>query len=126
MNDKNKKYYFTDEELRKMMEGVVEKYHKLNADPLEIINYKLDAIELQTTKTNSRLTKVEDQVKDLEFSDATRIVSCPQASKIDQLIESSISTKTIKNIVIRGIVIAGIFFTILFGILRVFFDGGVS
>lgn len=122
----NNKKSFSDDELRDMMESVVEKYHKFTSDPLKIINYKLDSIEEQTTKTNGRLTKVEEKVHGLEISDATRIQNCPQAKKIDELIESSISVRTIKNMVIRGIVIAGIFFTILFSILRVFFDGSIS
>ncbi len=124
MNNENK-HNLTDEELKKIINRVIETYQESNSNRYEIINYKLDSIETQTTKSNGRLVEVEKKVNDLEIDNAKRILTCPQEEKIKQLMETSMSTSVMRKIVIRGITIAGIFFAILFGLLRLLIEGGI-
>jgi hypothetical protein len=123
--NKNSEHVFTNEELKDLMKNVIENYHQTNSNRYEIINYKLDSIESQTTKTNGRLTDVEKKVADLELDAAKRILTCPQEAKIKELIETSTSTSAMRKLVIRGITIAGVFFAILFSLLKLLVEGGV-
>ena len=83
---------------------------------LETVNIKLDFIKEQTTRTNGRVTEVERKVHDMEVGDAARYTSCPQLNRIQAIESAVISHQEMKKLVIKGISIAGIFFTILFGL----------
>lgn len=58
---------------------------------------KLDSIETQTTKTNGRVTKLEDKVFELEKRDLTHINNCPQTVKIEKINEELLEYKMIKK-----------------------------
>lgn len=121
------------EELKEILESSV---NNTFDNRLEIINYKLDAIGLQTTRTNGRVNDLEDKVDELEKDGIKRLLTCPQKESfvsiekdINELKENSIKTGTIKGMVLKSITIAGIFFTILFGfifgVLKVLVDAGI-
>ncbi len=126
MGDKNKDYDFTKEELMKFVDGVIDRYESKSSKEYEIINYKLDSIEAQTTRTNGRLTDLENRVKDIEIEKGGRISTCPYSETIKKLSEDSITVNAIKRMLIQGIVIAGLFFTILFGILRLIMNESIT
>lgn len=140
------------EDLKNLLENAV---NNTFDNRLEIINYKLDAIETQTTRTNGRVTDLEDKVDELEKDGIRRLTTCPQKETFDtiqkdinelndntvkkvdfgqietdisELTEKTIKSGTIKSLVLKGITITGVFFTILFGlifgILRVLTDVG--
>jgi len=54
------------------------------------IHDKLDAIEEQTTKTNNRVSKLEEK-------EATHIINCPIAPKVEQLNEDLAEYRMIKK-----------------------------
>jgi len=141
MNEKksNKKNTNTEninistEDLKKLLENAVDATFK---GRFEVINYKLDAIETQTTRTNGRVTDLEGKVDELERDGIRRLNTCPQketfemiGNQIDGLKEKTIESRTIENLILKTVTIAGIFFTILFGlifgILRVLGDTGL-
>lgn len=122
--NKDAEHILNDEQLKALMKGIIESYSQSNSNHYEIINYKLDSIETQTTKTNGRLSEVENKVKEIEIDNAKRVLTCPQNKKIEELVNSSMSILAMRKIVIRGITIAGIFFTLLFGLLRLLIEGG--
>lgn len=125
---KKEKILVDPDELKKILKGAV---NETFDNRLEIINYKLDAIESQTTRTNGRVTDLESKVNELERDGIRRLVTCPQQETFDafeyeiseikdntneingRLIESS----AIKNLMLKSITIAGVFFTILFGLI---------
>jgi len=93
-------------------------------DKLETVNTKLDYIKEQTTRTNSRVNRVEDDVIKIKLGDAGRAVSCPQLPTIKEqsehlvaLQKSSMTQKQLRNVIIKGITITGLFFTVLFGLI---------
>lgn len=103
-------------------------------DKLGTVNNKLDNIVRQTTKTNSRVDKLEDEVKDIRIEDAGRFESCPQQPNIEILNETMntvkqnlISQKQMRNLMLKAITIAGIFFTVLFGLIALIlrWSGGI-
>lgn len=120
----DKSFRFDRKELIKFVDDVIDSYSKKTSGQYEIINFKLDAIENQTTRTNGRLGELEKRVLDIEKDNIGRILTCPQSETINELVSNSISVKTMKKIVVQAVVFAGIFFTILFGLIRLlFFDG---
>ena len=88
---------------------------------LEIVNHKLDNIEYQTTKTNSRVNMLEDKVHNIEVNSAARLESCPYGKRIDEIAVAVITQKQLRNLLIKGITIAGVFFTILFSLVGIIF-----
>lgn len=95
-------------------------------DKLSGVNAKLDNIVIQTTKTNSRVDKLEDDVKNIRIQDAGRYESCPQAPTIYEIVrtlntvnDSLIGQRELRNILLKAITITGIFFTILFSLIAI-------
>ena len=126
-NKKNmgdKEYFFTKLELKDLIENVVDKYDGKSIKQFEIIDLKLTQIEKQTTKTNGRVTDLEKKVFEMEKDGVGRALTCPYIDKINETIENSVTTKTLKKAIIQVITIVGIFFTILFGLLRLLIESG--
>lgn len=121
----NNNYEFNKNELLNLVDDIIKKYDSKSSNYNEVINYKLDSIENQTTRTNGRLTELERKVQEIEKDGAHRIATCPQADIISKLVENSITVNTMKKLVIRGITIAGIFFTILFALLRLIMNENI-
>ena len=64
----------------------------------DIIDFKLDAIKEQTTKTNGRVTKLEDK-------ESLHIKDCPIRPKVEALEKESNVRFGIKHFIITGIAI---------------------
>lgn len=64
----------------------------------DIIDFKLDAIKEQTTKTNGRVTKLEEK-------EVLHIKECPMRPKVEALEKESNVRFGIKHFVITGIAI---------------------
>lgn len=47
----------------------------------------LEGIKAQTTKTNGRVTKLEDTVRDIQLNDALHTVNCPLNKKFEEMDE---------------------------------------
>lgn len=120
----------------------------------EIIDYKLDAIEKQTTRTNGRVTDVEkqtiqtnDKVKDIERDienmkgkNNIHFVSCPNTSKIEKLnkyirkypraddmieLKKRVNqSKIINKFLTKFLWAIGIIASIIYGLIRLFVEGG--
>ena len=58
-----------------------------------LITEKLDKIETQTTKTNGRVTHLEDFQRDAQRVIDTREINCPVVEKLDKKIEVTLSEK---------------------------------
>lgn len=86
----------------------------------DIIDMKLDLIKEQTTKHNSRMTKVEAKVYDLEILDKTHESRCPNTAKIRVLEDNSLTTKSIKKWITQSIVTTSIIISVVFTILNYF------
>ncbi len=113
---------FTNKEVEVLINQVINKCNSKSSSAYEVINYKLDSIEAQTTRTNGRLTDVEKKVQNIEIDKASRLASCPQSEIIKQIHETTISTNEMRRIIIRGITLAGVFFAILFALLRIILE----
>lgn len=125
MNKKTKSFNIEDKELKQLITDILDNYENNTESQYGTINYKLDSIEKQTTKTNSRVTALEAKVTDIELNDAGRYESCPYNKKIEKLTETVISTAEMKRVLIRAVTIAGVFFTILFTLLLLLIEGGI-
>lgn len=83
----------------------------------DVIDFKLDAIKEQTTKTNGRVTANEADIQKLKESNIGHVINCPNTAKITTLEQmefgrKAVSTFTWKQIGAIG-VIAGIIISLL-------------
>jgi hypothetical protein len=69
----------------------------------------LDSIEVQTTKTNNRVTHLEEKIEGVEESLLTHSVKCPHGQKIDQIKEDLEEYRVIKKYPKIAIVIIAVF-----------------
>lgn len=104
----------------------------------DIINNKLDAITEQTKKTNGRVNKLEDRlqviddgiydkledveskINTLKNNDMEHILHCPLSSKVKELEDQQISSKTMKKVIIGGITIIATIVGIILGLMKIF------
>ena len=75
-------------EVKEMLHDILSGYQALNESAFAVISSHLETIKEQTIKTNSRVNKSEDRLNALEVKEASHIVTCPQAAKIDKIKES--------------------------------------
>ena len=75
----------TDQLVRELLEtkisGLEEKMDIQNRNVMEM----LSIIREQTTKTNGRVTKVEDDIKNLTSIENKHVVNCPRISDIEKI-----------------------------------------
>lgn len=109
-------------EINQILDAKLETFNAQNKGLFDVINTKLDYIKEQTTKTNSRVIKLEEKDVERDIYMASRKLSCPQEERIDQLVVNSIQVKELRGFMIKTVTIAGIFFTILFGLIRVIIE----
>ncbi len=80
-------------EIKTMLSDILIVHNAKNESLFDVINYKLDAIEIQTTKTNGRVLKLEDKVQTLQLNENQHIINCPQAKRIEKLSEDLLTYK---------------------------------
>lgn len=80
----------------------------------QIIDFKLDAIKEQTTKTNGRVSKLEER-------EQIHVMNCPMISRVRNLEDNQLTEKAIKKWVIRTISLMAIGITIILGIAKLLF-----
>lgn len=61
----------------------------------ELIKQELGQIKEQTTKTNGRVTRLEEKTEVLKINDIEHVTHCPHASRIQSLENSELSKKSI-------------------------------
>jgi len=81
-----------------------------------IIDYKLDAIEKQTTQTNGRLVTAEEKLRKLEKSENEHLLMCPQAERVRKLEDQALSNKVIKGFIVKTVIITSAVMSIILGI----------
>lgn len=94
-------------EVRQMLTDVLRGHHEEMKGRLNVIQANLLRVEAQTTKTNGRVTIVEDKIEILEKEEIKHSVNCPNESRIKTLEEAEISRKAIIRFVVGGSALAG-------------------
>ena len=64
---------------------------------MKVINMKLDAIIVQTTKTNGGLSDANKKIEELEKKEIAHIIDCPQTERVRALEDNQLSQKSIKK-----------------------------
>lgn len=78
----------SDNYYEKLLDEKFNSIHQKIDLQFENVNKTLNSIEAQTMKTNGRVLKLEDQVKDLNIRDITHKVNCPQNGKFEHMEQS--------------------------------------
>lgn len=60
---------------------------KLVHERLANLDGRLEKVEIQTTKTNGRVSDLEKKTNNIELKEATHILSCPNIEKINKINE---------------------------------------
>ncbi len=100
------------QELKEILHNYIEGVIAQQDAKFDIIDYKLDAIKEQTTKTNGRVTKLEE-------SNMSHIINCPVAPKVRALEDNQLTNKAIKKWVAASIGITGIVVSIGFALFKI-------
>jgi uncharacterized protein YoxC len=70
---------------------------------------ELTAIKEQTTRTNSRVNHVEDDIKELKKSEAAHLIKCPAMPKIESIETNLLEYKMFKKYPKLGMVLIIVF-----------------
>ena len=108
------------DELRSMILTILEAGAEKTNGKFEVIKSKLDAIEVQTTKTNGRVTKLEQITTRLEFDEANHANVCPHLKKIEALERTNLTEDAIKKFIIKTIGITISIMTVAISIFEIF------
>jgi hypothetical protein len=104
-------------EIQDMLHQILSGYQAKNESCYEIINLKLEHIKEQTTRTNGRVTVLEDKVAEHLPHNITK---CPQSATIESLKTSMITSKGIKTFLISSIVLTSVIIGTIFTIYKLF------
>ena len=74
---------------------------------LQIINHKLDATIIQTTKTNGSVQGHSERIRSLEARIPHTIANCPQQNTIQELRDESITKKSMKKMLVTTVLVIG-------------------
>ena len=66
----------------------------------EMITYKLNEIKEQTTKTNGRVTKLEEK-------ELLHVVNCPQSARLDKLEKTDVGNASVNKWLLRVLAVSG-------------------
>lgn len=88
---------------KEFLNSILETHSARIDGKFDVINNKLDNIEKQTTKTNGRVSKLEENVQVLNIKDQNHIMYCPQQNRIKTLEDEQISSKSIKKFFYAGV-----------------------
>jgi len=100
-------------DMRSMFQDMLEISITKHDEQYKLIDYKLDQITLQTTKTNGRVNKLEEK-------ELTHIITCPQNEKIRVLEDNALTNKSIRKWIVASITITAIVVTVLIEFLKLF------
>jgi outer membrane murein-binding lipoprotein Lpp len=75
----------------------IEQMALLFDEKLKSLHQKVDYIKEQTTKTNSRVNHLEDDVKQIREDGIKHTVNCPATAKIDKINEELLEYKMVKR-----------------------------
>lgn len=95
----------TPEQTRQLLLDVLAAHTAEINGKFDVINEKLDNIEVQTKRTNGRVTKLEEKTSVLEINDLTHINECPNVARIQRLENTDLEKKSIFR-----------FITVVFGV----------
>ena len=75
----------TPEQTRQLLLDVLSTHTAEINGKFNVINEILERIEVQTTKTNGRVNKLEEKAIILELNDVKHLSECPHAARIQSL-----------------------------------------
>ncbi len=85
----------------------------------DVVNLKLDNIQIQTEKINGRVSDLETDNAKKKIDQASRQLTCPHGETIHALAVDVVRSSELKKLFYRGIILMGFFFTVLFSILAI-------
>ena len=91
--------------IRQIFSDVIAVHTAETDGKFELIKFELKSIKEQTTKTNGRVTKLEEKTETLKINDIEHITHCPNVSRIEALELSESGKQKIYK-----------FITVLFGV----------
>lgn len=106
-------------EIRELITDLLNIHSEKIEGKFNLIDEKLERIELQTTKTNGRVTRLESVVVDIQIKDKEHIINCPIKERVNNLETETITTKTIRKMIIQGFTLAGVIAAIIYGLIEI-------
>ena len=88
------------EDLRSIVKDILTSEHARTEAKFDLITFKLDQIHAETSKTNGRVTRLEQKVIDLDKEDAEQknhVYTCPVNLRVKKLEDKNLGELSIKN-----------------------------
>lgn len=101
------------EEIKELLNSCILIANSEHTAKFQVIDYKLDTILQQTTKTNGRVNKLEEK-------ELTHVINCPLQAKVRLLEDNQLTSRAIKKWIVAGIGIASVIMTIIFSAFKLF------
>ena len=101
------------EELKELLHDYIKGVIAREDAKFDIIDFKLDSIKEQTTRTNGRVTRLEEK-------ESNHILNCPIAPKVRVLEDQQLSTRSVKVWLFTAVSITGVVVTIIFAVFKMF------
>jgi hypothetical protein len=95
------------QELKQILSDKLEENRALIESKFEIIELKLNNIQEQTTKTNGRVTALENEMIIVQKNEIKHNLACPQLPIIRDLQRENDNQKSIKNFFIKSLAVIG-------------------
>lgn len=103
-------------DLKEYIKQLMENRAIITDGEFKMIRMELAAIKALAEKTNGRVTKLEDEVYELEKVNGNHFNNCPNNKAIRELQDENLTRKSVKNWVITSVSIAsgliGLYFLI--------------
>ena len=100
-------------EMKELFEDLLQITTTKHDEQYKMIDYKLDLIKEQTTKTNGRVLKLENK-------ELVHISLCPLNEKVRTIEDNQLSSKSVQKWVVGSITITSIIVTVIMAIFKLF------
>ena len=93
-------------EIREMLTDIIGAHTAAVDGKFDVIQVQLHAIREQTTKTNGRVTVLEEKQRNLETENNLHFEHCPHTDAINSLKNENVSRKAIYKFILASITIS--------------------
>jgi hypothetical protein len=112
----------SQDKLETILNAFLEETRTTMENHYTIVTLKLDSIKEDTTKTNGRVNKLEDEVKRLAIEDQKHMVSCPIAIEVRELKNTVSEMRNRKRFIFSTITLNTIILGIIGTIVAIFLN----
>jgi hypothetical protein len=110
-------------EIRQMLTDILSGHTEEMKGRFNVIHTNLIQIKEQTTKTNGRVTSLENEMETVKREELLHVVNCPVIGRVKSLEEKELSRKAVVKFLLLIGGISGGIAGLIVGVLQIFIKG---